>query len=131
MMANKSLKLDSEGLAALISAEMAKSIFLLLGDKKYQSLASHAAAQGHMLIGDYDLGIQSAMQGAVLARDVGDKWGEASAMHTATNGVLAKGRYGEALKMAKEVQNLFKSLGSEEMGSSAKRMVEKIQEAMP
>jgi len=131
MMANKNLKMDSEGLAALMAADRAKSIFLLLGDKKYQSLASHAAAQGHMLIGDYDFGIQSAMQAAVLARDVGDKWGEATALHTATNGVLAKGRYGEALRMAKDVQGLFKALGSQDMEENSKRMVDKIQEAMP
>lgn len=131
MLSTMQLSMDGGGMEALMSAERARSLFLLSDDKKYQGLASHAAAQGHMLIGDYDFGLQSAMQAVVLSRDAGDKQGEAQALHTATNGMIAKGRYGEALRLSRQVQNLFHDLGSKEMEESAQIMVAKIEAAMP
>merc|ERR1712151_820620 len=71
------------------------------------------------------------MQAVVLARESGDKLGEANALHTATNGMIAKGRYGEAIRMAKEVQTLFRDLGQKEMEESAQIMVAKIEAAIP
>jgi hypothetical protein len=131
MLATMYLSMDGGGMDALMAAERARSMFLLIGDKKNQGLASHAAAQGHMLIGDYEFGIQSAMQAVVLAKESGDKMGEANALHTATNGMIAKGRYGEAIRMAKEVEMLFRDLGSKEMEESAQIMVAKIEAAIP
>merc|ERR1719401_1677761 len=71
------------------------------------------------------------MQAVVLARESGDKLGEANALHTGTNGMIAKGRYGEAIRMAKEVQTLFRDLGQKEMEESAQIMVAKIEAAIP
>lgn len=72
------LHLASEGgetatVKALAAAERARLLFLVLGDKGNQGLASHAVAQGHLHLGDLDPGMQAAMQAVVLARAAGDK----------------------------------------------------------
>lgn len=116
---------------AAMAAERARSAFLVLGDKKRQGLAAHTVAQCNLQLGEVDLGLQAAMQAVVLAQKAGDRWGEASALHTATHAVLRKGRPTEGLRMAKEVQSLFGSLGSTRLEDAAKAMVMHIQEALP
>merc|ERR1712061_728650 len=76
-------------------------------------------------------GMSAAMQAVVLAREAGDKYGEAAALHTATRAQLDKGRLAEGLRMAKEVEGLFKALGSSDGEAQATALVTKIQEAIP
>jgi len=114
-----------------MAAEKARAIFLMLGDRRYQGYACHAAAQGQLLMGFSEEGMSAAMQAVVLARDTGDKYGEAAALHTATRAHLEKGRLAEGLRMAKEVESLFKSLGNEDGEAQATALIERIQEAIP
>jgi len=125
--------LHSEGrlAEAMSAAERSRKLFLLVGDQRHQGLATHAVAQGNLMLGEVDYGLQTAMQAVVLARDAGDKFGEAAALHTATHAVVRKGRYGEALRMASEVQGLFRKMGNKQMEEAARRMVDQIKEALP
>lgn len=114
-----------------MAAERARSIFLVLGDKKRQGLATHTVAQCHVQLNEADFGLQAAMQAVALAQKSQDRWCEASALHTATHIVLRKGRLAEGLRMAKEAQSLYGKLGCKQMEEAAKSMVQEIQEAMP
>lgn len=113
------------------AAERARSLFLLLGDKRNQSLASHLASQSKMLTGDIEGGLDAAMQAVVLARNVGDKWLEASALRTAMGGQVTQGHLAEALRMAKEVQALFRKLGSTSIEEAIGALMLQIEEAIP
>lgn len=114
-----------------MAAEKARSIFLVLGEKRYQGMACHAAAQGQLLMGFTEEGMSAAMQAVVLARDSGDKYGEAAALHTATRAQLEKGQLAESLRMAKEVETLFKALGNSEGEAQASALATRIQENIP
>lgn len=131
MVASAKLGVADGVLEAILAAERARSLFLMLGDKRRQGLASHTVAQGNIQLGEVDFGMQAAMQAVVLAREAGDRWGEASALHTATHAVVRNGRYVEALRMAKEVLALFKKLGSKQMQEAVTNMIARIQETLP
>merc|ERR1719401_83002 len=116
---------------AMMAADRARSLFLALGEKKLQGLASHLVAQAQLLMGETDTGMSAAMQAVVLARDAGDKWGEANALFTATNGQISKGHLAEGLRMAREAQSLFKALGSAEGEACAENFVLKLEDGLP
>eukprot|EP00933_Yihiella_yeosuensis_P027274 TRINITY_DN21152_c0_g1_i1.p1 TRINITY_DN21152_c0_g1~~TRINITY_DN21152_c0_g1_i1.p1 ORF type:complete len:780 (+),score=185.26 TRINITY_DN21152_c0_g1_i1:99-2438(+) len=113
------------------AAERARQLFLLKGDKRSQGRASHTSAQSKILLGDIDGGIDAAMQAVVLARNTGDRWVEASALRTAMAGQVSKGELAEALRMAREVQFLFKKLGSNNVAEAVGALMRQLDEAMP
>mmetsp|Transcript_56608 Transcript_56608/g.143285 ORF Transcript_56608/g.143285 Transcript_56608/m.143285 type:complete len:778 (-) Transcript_56608:100-2433(-) len=131
MVASAKLSVPDGVLEAVMAAERARSLFLMLGDKRQQGLASHTVAQGNIQLGEVDFGLQAAMQAVVLAREAGDRWGEASALHTATHAVIRNGRYAEGLQMAREALALFKKLGSKQMQEAVANMIARIQEILP
>lgn len=122
---------ETSAAEALAASERSSALFLILDDKKHLGQARHATAQGHLFHGDLEMGTNVAMQAVVLAREIGDGLGEASAMRTAVSGFLARGRYAESLRMAKEVRTLFRKLGLKELEEAITVLCAQLEEILP
>jgi len=112
-------------------AEQARCAFLVLGDKRSQGKASNVAAQCKILLEDLEGGIETAMQGVVLARACGDKVLEAYSLRTALAGQVSIGCSAEALRLAKEVKILFHRLGKMEVEEALDALILQIEEDLP
>lgn len=112
-------------------AEQARCAFLVLGDKRSQGRASNVAAQCKILLEDLEGGIETAMQGVVLARACGDKVLEAYSLRTALAGQVSIGCSAEALRLAKEVKILFHKLGKMEIEEALDTLILQIEEDLP
>jgi len=112
-------------------AEQARCAFLVLGDKRSQAKASNVAAQSKILLDDLEGGLETAMQGIVLARSCGDKVLEAFSLRTALAGQVSMGSSAEALRLAKEVKILFHKLGKKEIEESLDSLILQLEEELP
>lgn len=112
-------------------AEQARCAFLVLGDKRSQAKASNVAAQSKILLDDLEGGLETAMQGVVLARSCGDKVLEAFSLRTALAGQVSMGSSAEALRLAKEVKILFHKLGKKEIEESLDALILQLEEELP
>ncbi|CAK0839298.1 unnamed protein product [Prorocentrum cordatum] len=134
LVALASLLLGGPGGAAeaVRCAERGRQLFLVLGDAPSQARAALLAAQALLLAGDAGGAASGAMQAVVLARDADDRPGEAQALYTAARAAVALGRHADAMRIAHEVEALFRALGcsdSEEVAAGLRRSIQRTLQA--